>query len=166
MPVVWISVADSRWRDLYHLCFFSFWSHQQIIWPPQHFSLTQSELKVSLFPFCQFSVMGVVLCLNHFSPLTDRSNVRTVNTVRGSVIGCTENLLLGSLWTYQSSLTYVFKAALLAACSSCHGNPNAISPHCLDRSISRKLFSVQSPGLLKLGRRSMRACLVQFLVGT
>lgn len=43
---VWISLAD-----LYHLCFFSFCSHQQIIWPHQHFSLTQSELKVSPFPF-------------------------------------------------------------------------------------------------------------------
>lgn len=87
-----------------------------------------------------FSTGSSFLCLNHFNLLTDRSNVRTVNTMQGSVIGCTENLLLGSLWTYQSSLTYVFKAALLAACSSCHGNPNAISPHCLDCSISRKLF--------------------------
>lgn len=97
---------------------------------------------------------GIFLWLNHFRPLTDsKSNVRTVSAVRDSVIGCTENLLLGSLWTDQSSLTYVFKAALLAACSSCHGNPNAISPHCLDRSISRKLF--QSPGLLKPGRPTM-----------
>lgn len=44
------------------------------------------------------------------------------------VIGCTENLLPGSLRTNQSSLTCVIKAALLAACSSCHGNPSAVSP--------------------------------------
>lgn len=78
-------------------------------------------------------------------PLTDSESA---SAVRDSAIGCTQNLLLSSLWTNQSSLTYVFKAALLAACSSCHGNPNAISPHCLDRSISWKLF--QSPGILKL----------------
>ena len=51
-------------------------------------------------------------------------------TLRDNVIGCTRSLLPCSLWTYQSSLTYVFKAVVLAACSSCHGNPNAISPHC------------------------------------
>lgn len=51
-----------------------------------------------------------------------------------------QNLLLGSLWSKQSSLTYVIKAALLAACCSCHGNPNASSPYCLDRSIPWKLF--------------------------
>lgn len=65
-------------------------------------------------------------------------------TLRDNAIGCTQSLLPCSLWTYQSSLTYVFKAVLLAACSSFHGNPIAISPHCLDCWISWKLFFFES----------------------
>lgn len=123
---------------------------------------TVRKPKVIFFSVLLFLNGSSFLCLNHFRPLTDsKSNGRTANAVRDSVIGCTENLLLGSLWTDQSSLTYVFKAALLAACSSCHGNPNAISPHCLDRSISRKLF--QSPGLLKPERPTIRAGFVHFV---
>lgn len=76
-------------------------------------------------------------------------------TLGDNAIGCTQSLLPCSLWTYQSSLTYVFKAVLLAACSSFHGNPIAISPHCLDRWISWKLFFFFSLGLLKLARPSV-----------
>lgn len=64
------------------------------------------------------------------------------------MIGCTENLLLGSLRTHQSSLTYVFKAALLAACSSCHGNHIAIFPPLFGPLDIPKAF-FQSAGLLK-----------------
>lgn len=52
--------------------------------------------KVFLFLFARRESSS--LCVNHFRPLTDsKSNVRTENAVRDSVIGCSENLLLGSL---------------------------------------------------------------------
>lgn len=134
-------IKRTSWKDEKHDLVSKWFGHKNV--SPIHSQIARSRLFLFLVKYGSSS-----RCPIHFRPLTDsKSNVRTVSAVRGSVIGCTQNLLLGSLWTDQSSLTYVFKAALLAACSSFHGNPNAISPYCLDRSISRKLF--QTPGLLK-----------------
>lgn len=98
-------------------------------------SSSRSEGSAFLFPpFSDFFAWIITGCWQTASQMLDQW------TLRDNVIGCTQSLLPCSLWTYQSSLTYVFKAVLLAACSSCHGNLNAISPLCLYRSISWKLF--------------------------
>lgn len=96
------------------------------------------KLKV---PLLLILATGVSLSARFCSVRWQTASQTLANTVRDSVIGCAENLLLGSLRTYQSSLTYVFKATLLAACSSCHGNPNAISPIVWTARYPESLFS-------------------------
>lgn len=108
-----LSLLSARFGKNNHCC-------NSVCLPP-----TTMELKVPLFLIL---AAGVSLCSWFRSVRWQTASQTLENTVRDSVIGCAENLLLGSLRTYQSSLTYVFKATLLAARCSCHGNPNAISP--------------------------------------
>lgn len=133
------------------------------------FVCSSSQSEGSAFPFPNFSILRadffawiIAGCWQTASQMLDQW------TLRDDVIGCTQSLLPCSLWTYQSNLTYVFKAVLLAACSSCHGNLNAISPHCLYRSISWKLFFFFfCLGLLKLARppvnKRLRLCFAWFV---
>lgn len=126
------------------------------------FQLSQS-LNVLLFLFFLKSLFNngsSFLCLNHFRLLTDsKSNVRTENTVRQcnrlhreSVARLTVNIPVKSDICFQSSP--------LSSLQQLPWKPQCHPPHCLDWSISQKLF--QSPGLLKPGRPTMRAILVSF----
>lgn len=115
--------------------------------------LSTMELKV---PLLLILATGVSLGAGFCSDRWQTASQTLENTVRDSVIGCAENLLLGSLRTYQSSLTYVFQSNPLSSLQQLPWKPQCHFPHCLDRSISWKLF--QSSALLKVERLAVRAC--------
>lgn len=145
--------------------FFFSLSPQRKIWEKQpllQFRLPPSDdngAESSSVPY--FSGGSLALRLIPLRPLTDsESNVREHSARqcdrlrRESVARLTANIPVKSDICFQSNP--------LSSSPQLPWKPQCHFPHCLDRSISWKLF--QSPALLKVGRMAVRAFLLQYFL--